>query len=183
MSSDSSASGDDTVPDSATPPSLEGAVNLSELFECEKLSTCYPFFYDVRPSLFEHCSWRASCAGDVLDRRLAASRSMRTRDVELVTNTLIFCFCRSIIKIVLIGVGIYLLLSCFLSAKVLLSGFFPRAQFSSVRLSQSYVSGNLSALHLDSFELHKDCEDVSNYSTDFFSDRALSVLGFTVHLE
>jgi hypothetical protein len=180
-SSDSSASGDETIPDSVNRFSLDSIANLSELFEPEKAYSSHPLFYHVRPTLFEHCSWRVSCAGDVLDRRLAASRSMRTREVELVTNTLIFCFCRGMVKFILIVIGIYLLLSCFFSAKYLLDGFYPHAQISTVRVFQPLHLPNMN-LSADSFDLHQACIDIPHYSDLYLPERPVSILGFTVQL-
>ena len=177
--SESSASGDDTVSGgfSGTPSSISDKVELAELFEIDKLASHRIYVNDIRPSLFEHCSWRALCAGDVLDRRLLASRKWRTRTVELVTNTLIYCLCRGSVKLLLTAIGIYLLISCFMAADYFLGTIYPAAQLESVRVYGTRVYGNIvSQLEMSSFDLYKGCEDVSQVP-DY--GRAVTILGFS----
>ena len=142
------------------------------------------FSYDVRNSLFEHCSWRASCAGDVLDARLLSSRKNRTREVEMITNTWIFSLCRYTVKTLLAGVGIFLLVNCFIAARTLLNIPYPSTLENSVTSYGSILSGEKeSTLNISSVIIHWGCKDVTNQAIGTFEQsRPVTLLGFTMSL-
>ena len=141
--------------------------------------------YDVIFSLFEHYSWRASCAGDVLDRKLMVSRTHRVRKVELVTNTFVYAFCRPETKLVMIVAGILLLFCSFISMEAYLSYPFPIAQLSSVKIDETGLSTvNISLLRLNSAELilNAGCQDAPDNESSSDFERPVTVLGFRINL-
>ena len=159
--------------------------NSDEIEKSKKIEMelVHPHFdTDISISLFQHCSWRASCAGDVLDGRLMVARKHRVREVELVTNTLIFTFCRSTIKTFLIAAGVLLLFYCFIAARTYLSYPYPAAQLNSIKIDRSQVSSFSVKVNSSAFSLITGCQDIIDNESSVALERPVTVLGFRIDL-
>ena len=137
---------------------------------------------DELPSLFEHCSWRASCAGDILDNKMKEKRRIRDRNVDLISSPFIYCMSQRFFKIILICISIFISGSCFYAVSVLLNGIYPKIQVNSAKIVWSKETPTIESAKIN---FSSDCDDEQHNSHGIFNNsshlgRPVLIYGFTL---